>query len=98
MNRCKVFMVVGVVMAAVGVAIVAYDQYQRVRAYNAPLPLTVPVALPQCWKLDLEADEYTFNAAVARLNGYERDAEVWTNLAEDLKARTCTGKRLERTE
>ena len=86
------------VAALGGGGIVAMDQHRRHVAYNAPLPLTVPAALPLCADLDFDAAEYDFAAAAARISGYWRDEELWAALAGELRAKPCVGPRWEREE
>jgi hypothetical protein len=59
------------------------------------IAFVVPKPLPECWKLDMEAAEYRFAAASARLNGYYAEAEMWYALAEETEGRWCSGERWE---
>jgi ABC-type xylose transport system substrate-binding protein len=92
MMRALLLYTGAVLLAAVASAV-------AISALDAPrdnkIALTVPKPLPECWKLDMEAAEYRFAAASARLNGYYAEAEMWYALAEETEGRWCSGERWE---
>lgn len=60
-----------------------------------PIALVVPAPLPECWRLDMEAREYRMGGWSARANGYEAEARMWFDLADETEAKPCKGERWE---